>query len=463
MNREAGPSQAGTEITIEAEEEGAEFEAEQEVEEGQSQDTNILDNSGPPGVPDDDAPMWGNKELGGDDEPPKPPPRRRRPRRRRALPEPLPDDPVDASSEDATADVSPDLQTVQRAAPLVSPDRLLGDERHDALWGWLQEPGRAARSPLEPESLAGLGPTHPLSRCGTAGALLASRSPDPVGRALGQLARPLPGPASLSGVIARAAALATLGQAITARQTGVQAANRAVSLVLEDDALPRARRVAWELAQDGRMWAPAIFDGCIRPARPDPLDPGSRGASPQGSALLAAALGQVAGPWSRQEVPPVPRGPALVTQDADLAWLDAVLAGGGDDVGPPLLTYAELAPLIHGVRALVRSAARLQVELAAAATSAWQVAGDPVRLPLRGVLRALWRELGILARGALSTTQALEQRVGQPHGELDPVADAADATLGQLGERLEGLREDGLAALAAVLARGTRPAAGVGP
>jgi len=286
--------------------------------------------------------------------------------------------------------------------------------------------------------------------------LLADCSPSIAGRALGALARPLPGAASLSSAVARAAALATLSQAVTARETGVQAANRAVSLVLEDDALPRARRVAWELARKGRMWAPAIFEGCIRPARPDPLDPGGRGAGPLGAALLSAALGRVAGPWGTREVPPCPRPVPSGGEDADLAWLDAVLAGGAPAGGVPPLTMAELAPVIQGVRGAVRSAARLQVELAAAATSAWRVAGDPVRLQLRGVLRALWRELGIVARSALETTKDLERQVGRPHGELEAVFDQVDGELGGLGQRLAHLREDGLGALAAVLARGTR-------
>jgi len=457
MNKGAAEQAPSTGVEIEIEEEGAEFEADQEVEEVETQEATIIDTSGVPDLPDDDAPMWGNKELGGDDEPPKPPKKRRRPRRRRRLPEPLPDDPIDPSSEDPGADVSEELQLAQRAAPLQRPSELLGDEVHDALWGWLQDPAQAAKAELEPEDLIGLDPVHPLARCGTAGALLAAASPSVSGRALGQLTRPLPGTPGLSGQVARAAALATLGQAITARQTGVQAANRAISLVLEDDALPRARRVAWELARQGRMWAPAIFEGCIRPARPEPLDDGGLGAGPAGAALLTTALGLVAGPWGSQEVPPCPRIRDPAGGDPELAWLDAILAGGGPETDPRVLDYAELAAVIQGVRGAVRAAARLQVELAAAATSAWRVAGDGVRLQLRGVLRALWRELGIVARGALATTQTLEKQVGRPHSELGATFDQADGELGSLTRRLTHLRQDGLAALASVLAQGTRP------
>ncbi len=455
MNQGASERSTGTEIEIEIDEEGAEFEAEQEVEEVETQEATILDTSGPPDLPDDDAPMWGNKEMGGDDDPPKPPKRRRRPRRRRRPPDALPEDPVDLGGDDDETDVAAEVALAQQAAPLTRPDKLLGDEVHDALWGWLQVPGRCARAALEPEDLVGLEPVHPLRRCGAAGALLASASPSVAGRALGRLARPHPGTPSLAGQVARAAALATLGQAVTARETGVQAANRSVSLVLEDDSLPLARRAAWELARKGRMWAPAIFEACIRPMRPEPLDHGGRGAGPAGQTLLAEALGVVAGPWSGREVPPCPRPRPPVEGDEDLAWLDALLAGADPQAGPPVLELSELAPVIQGVRGAVRAAARLQVELAAAAASAWRVAGDPVRLQLRGVLRALWRELGILARSALATTQGLERQVGRPHAELEEAFDRVDAELGALGQRLRDLREDGLAALAAVLAKGT--------
>jgi hypothetical protein len=153
----------------------------------------------------------------------------------------------------------------------------------------------------------------------------------------------------------------------------------------------------------------------------------------------------------------------VASQDEDLAWLDAILGGKKSQAGRELLTFEDLAPVIHSVRALVRSAARLQVELAAAATAAWRVAGDPVRLRLRGVLRALWRELGILARGALDSTRKLESLVGKPLSELGATLDGIDAELGQLCERLSGLRADGLSALASVLARGTKPVKGTHP
>jgi hypothetical protein len=463
MNRSAAKNAPTSNVEIEIEEEGGELESEQEVEEIEVHESSVGEASGAPNLPDEGALMWGNKELGGEDDPPKPPTRRRSPRRRRVNPEALPDDPLEPSDDGPGADIAPDLQAVRKDAPLRRPDQLLGDEVHDALWGWLQDPALAARAPLEPESLVGLDPVHPLSRCATAGALLAECAPVASARALGLLARPLPGPSSLSATVARAAALATLAQAMTSKVTGIQAANRAVSLVLEDDALPSARRVAWELARTRKMWAPAIFEGCIRPSSANPLDLGGRGASPAGAALLAAGLSRVAGPSGRHEVPPTPRRRIVASQDEDLAWLDAILGGKKSQAGRELLTFEDLAPVIHSVRALVRSAARLQVELAAAATAAWRVAGDPVRLRLRGVLRALWRELGILARGALDSTRKLESLVGKPLSELGATLDGIDAELGQLCERLSGLRADGLSALASVLARGTKPVKGTHP
>ncbi len=463
MARQSGAQQTTPSLEIEIEEEGAEFESDQEMEEIGSESsvsspqTAILD------LPDDEALFWGNKELGGDEDPPKPPAGRPRPRRRRQKPASLPEDPLDSTDGGATRKHEEDLQDIRLETPLDRPEQLLGDEVHDALWGWIQDPTALAQVPLEPESLTGLGDTHPLSRCATAGALLGDCSPVPAGRALGKLARPLPGPSSLSSVVARAAAMATLSQAVTARATGVQAVNRAVSLVLEDDALPQARRMAWELARASRLWAPAIFERCIRPAGPDPLDHGGQGASPLGSALLATALSRVAGPSRLQEVPPCPRPQPVSQEDQDLAWLDAMVPGKGHPAGPDLLTYSALVPVIQGVQGAVRSAAELQVELAAAATAAWRVAGAPVRFQLRGVLRALWRELGIVAREALGVSEGLERKVGQPLAELEAAMDRADECLGDLGQRLTFLREDGLAALAVVLARGTRPVEQVVP
>ncbi len=457
LNRSADEAAESASLEIEVvEEEGQALDEEQETDKDEAREGTAVDTGGPPGgVPPDDAPLWGTKELGGDDDTPSKPPRRRRPTRRRGPPPPdLPDDPIPEgdSVADGPERGRPGLDDIS----LSRPDTLLGDEVHDALWGWLQDPASAARAPLEPEDLGGLAATHPISRCRIAGDFLAEHGPSPLSRALGQLGRPLPGPPALSGQVARAAALVTLSQAVAARSTGVQPANRSVSLVLEDDALPHARRVAWELAQQGKMWAPAIFERCIGPLREDPLDLAGRGAGPAGRALLAAALGQVAGPGGRHEVPPCPR-PVQVVVDDDLAWVDEAMAGAtGRGDRETRLTYELLNPVLLGIRSAVRTAAKLQVELAAAATSAWRVAGETVRLRLRGVLRALWRELGIVARAAMAMARELEAKVGRPLGELLPLLDRADALFGPMTERLRDLRTDGLAALAAMLARSTR-------
>lgn len=445
MLREAG-RQDGPALEIEeVQEEEQDQEEDQEEAWDEQLDTAFTAQVGSMGVAGAsmESEDWEHDYGGDDDAPPPPPPRRPRAFRRGWQP------PNNQVRDRTVASPDEDPLELPELPPLAHPADPQGDERFDALWGCLTDPRPLVGPHLQPEDL--VQPAEPLAIAQELGTFFARAARDPLARALGRVAGPLPGPATLACQSARAAGLATLAGVIEAGEGPVEPVNQAAVVALERDARARCRAAAHQCVQRARLAAHLIFDEATRAE--DPPGPGPQGGTGRRArGLIEAAILHTVRPWPLRPAQGYARGHAQdSTADADTADLDALLAELTGAPSAPTVVEAEaLQPLIDSTETLVGSAGRAQVELAAAALVVLRATGGGVRPRARALLRAADRELRELARSAVFTGRDLEAQLAQPLDTSETTLRRAEDSLHRLTRQLELLRESSFSALGAM-------------
>lgn len=446
--RNDGP---GLEIEVEEAEEEGEAEQEQEADQELDRPESTFGASLAAGVAPQsyDNADW-DFQYGGDGDPedaPPPPPKRRAFRRSGGSGGATRDPKVKGAEQEDEEELLGDLP------PLAHPDDPQGDERFDALWGWLQQPEAMASADLQPEDLVDCPPE--LARCMLLGGFFQRSGRDPLSRALGSLAGPLPGGPGLASQVSRAAALATVAGLVEAERTGLHAANKAATLALEDDAYQHGLTAARICVRQSRLAAHLIFEHATAHERHQlPAALANHPPGRHAAGLVEAAITAV---MAAEAIPRAPRFAREFEEDqtsnAATAALDRLLrelTGAEEPEAQPLLDHTELEPLIHGIEDLVHAAGRVQIEVAAAAIAAEHATSTRIHTRVWGLLRAADRDLRQIAREMLHIGEELEARVGEPVGDAMPLIERSEHQLEDLVARVERLRESAVAALSRV-------------
>ncbi|MCP4808174.1 MAG: hypothetical protein GY913_31040 [Proteobacteria bacterium] len=384
-----------------------------------------------------DAEDWA-KLFGGDadEDPPPRPPKRVRIRHLQQI--------ASSMAEDVEPEPPlPEQLEAHEVPPLGAVEEPAGDEVLDALWAWLRDPLAAAGDPLEPEDL--MRRSGPLERCEVLGRFAATSCGDPVARALGRLARPLPGPDRMSSQVARAASLAQLACLVEGRDLAAPGiVNRAAAIALEDDADVTARIAARQGMATGKLAAPRILDVALE-GEGRPILPTTEPARRRARGLLERALRLATKPQGIPDPPRHARAPVTdTTGDDSTAAVDALL--GVEKAQNETVAFQLLSSTLEAADELLLLAGRTQVELAAAGIAAVRGGGQAPEPRILALLTVCNRRLRQAARSLAQDAQELELLDGTPY-DADALGEAEDKLI-EGAVRLRRIRDAALSTLA---------------
>ena len=414
------------------------------------------------GLPGEYMPWEVGFLFGGDEDPPPPTRRKSQPRQREF--ERYGEDPnPDPTDDDQIDDDVDHIEASMGKAPPMREEFRSGDARYRAVEAGLTSPHAIGRRSLRPETMVDrIDPLDPIGRATQISAFMADASRKPLARALGAL---VAGPAAAlvpeaGGHAGASARLASLAVCVQATEGGGTPADRAVQLALDDEAWTESILVARQLAETGRVVAPAIYSGVLD--QPMVGQAEAPALNPRVDQLDTLRLSRAALEKLLPADPPplIPRihipAPSRPHDDAAIAAVDAILqemTGGVSPTDLPAENRLEshhIAHVLNGATELVNLMGKAQVEVAAAAVAVAKIRPE---VDLRGTLIHADRALRELARSVVRQGDQLHRSVGSPLVMLDDLPEQSVSQIRAALDALGALRQWSLSTISEALHR----------